>query len=167
MKISIRIILINFVVVVLIMGSSAIAFYSIMHNTLSSQKSKSLVNSANNFTYAYRNKLLNSEDEFRSLTAENVNNAFRLRILRTNDLDFIFEVDPQNQEHIIRYSHTADVVIPQKPFKLSKFYEFNPYIIVSKYTDISGRVFYYGLVLSVNLFNSANTAKLSAEIHAA
>ncbi|MCH7516366.1 MAG: hypothetical protein IIB08_04455 [Bacteroidetes bacterium] len=63
MKISIRIILINFVVVVLIMGSSVTAFYSVLYKTLSSQKSNSLISSANNFVYAYRSKILEAEDE--------------------------------------------------------------------------------------------------------
>ena len=135
------------------MGSTAIAFYSIMYNTLSSQKSKNLIDSANNFTYAYRNKLLSTEDEFRSLTAENINNAFRFRILRTHDLDFVLEINQQNKGQIIRYSYTSDVVIPQKPFNLNKFLEYNPYVVASKYNDSTGRVFYYGLVLDADLLD--------------
>jgi len=45
------------------MGSSVIAFYSVLYQTLSSQKSNSLISSANNFIYAYRNKILEAEDE--------------------------------------------------------------------------------------------------------
>jgi signal transduction histidine kinase/CheY-like chemotaxis protein len=163
MKISLRIILINFVVVVLIMGSTAIAFYSIMYNTLSSQKSKSLINSANNYTYAYRNKLLDTEDEFISLTSGNFNGAFRYRNLKTNILDFVLEVDLDNYERIIKYAYTPDIVIPQKPFNLNKFFEHNPYAVVSQSKDTLGRTFYFGLVLDEDLLNNF-AGKINSDI---
>jgi signal transduction histidine kinase/DNA-binding response OmpR family regulator len=153
MKISLRIILINFVVVVLIMGFTAVAFYSIMYSTLSAQKSKNLINSANNYVYIYRNKLLNTEDEFFALTLERYDNAFRRRQLQTNDLDFIIEVGSNTDHRIIKYSHTADIVIPQKPFNLKKFFEHNPYLVLLEYNDSLGRKFYYGFALDAELLD--------------
>ena len=64
MKISLRILIINFAIVVLIIGSSAVAFYSIMYNALTSQRSQYLVRSANDFIYAYGEMLQDTEDDF-------------------------------------------------------------------------------------------------------
>ena len=64
MKISYRILFITFAVVVLIIGSSAFTFYSIMYNVLSSQQSKYLGNSVDNFSYLYREVFQNTEDDF-------------------------------------------------------------------------------------------------------
>jgi hypothetical protein len=64
MKIRYRILLINFAIVVLIITSSAVAFYSIMYSSLTAQRTQSLTRSANDFVYAYREMLQDSEDDF-------------------------------------------------------------------------------------------------------
>jgi len=162
MKISLRIILINFVVVVLVMGVTAIAFYSIMYKTLTAQKSKGLITSANNFAYAYQKTLLNYEDEFIGLTSENIDNIFRYRNLRTHDLDFVLEAQPDGKKRIIRKSFTSDVNIPKKPFTLDRFLEHNPYAIISEAKD-SDRIIYYGLILDEELLNEL-AVKIGADV---
>ena len=123
MKLSLRIVLINFVVVLLIMGITATASYSILYKTLSAQKSQSLVNSANNFIYAYRNKLLEAEDDYLSLTPEAVNSAFSKKRLNTLNLDFILEIDTNNPRRILRSAFTPDVIPPKTAYKLDHFFE--------------------------------------------
>ena len=162
MKISLRFILINFVVVVLVMGVTAIAFYSIMYKTLTSQKSKGLITSANNFAYTYQKTLLNYEDEFIGLTSENVDNIFSYRNLRTETLDFVLEAQPDSKKRIINKSFTSDVNIPQKSFTLDRFLEHNPNAIISEFKD-SERVIYYGLILDEDLLNEFAT-KISADV---
>ena len=152
MKISLRIILINFVVVVLVMGITAIAFYSIMYKTLTSQKSKGLITSANNFAYTYQKTLLNYEDEFIGMTSENIDNIFSYRNLKTQNLDFVLETRPDDKKRIIKKSFTSDVNIPNKSFTLDRFLEYNPYAIISEFKD-SQRVIYYGLILDEELLN--------------
>jgi signal transduction histidine kinase/CheY-like chemotaxis protein len=162
MKISLRIILINFVVVVLVMSVTAIAFYSIMYKTLTSQKSKGLITSANNFSYAYQKTLLNYEDEFIGLTSENIDNIFRYRNLRTHNLDFVLEAQPDGKKRIIKKSFTPDVNIPKKSFTLDRFLEYNPYAIISEVKD-SERIIYYGLILDEELLNEF-AGKISADV---
>lgn len=135
------------------MGFTAVVFYSIMYNTLSSQKSKSLINSANNYIYVYRNKLLNTDDEFFSLTSINYDNAFRYRKLQTADLDFIIEVDSKTGKRIIKYSHTPNIVIPPKPFSLKQFCEYNPYLVITEHADTLGRKFFYGFAIDEKLLD--------------
>ena len=154
MKLSLRIVLINFVVVLLIMGITATASYSILYKTLSAQKSQSLVNSANNFIYAYRNKLLEAEDDYLSLTPEAVNSAFSKKRLNTLNLDFILEIDTNNPRRILRSAFTPDVIPPKTAYKLDHFFERNPYAIVSEYHSPSGKLFYYGLILDEKLLNN-------------
>ena len=162
MKISLRIILINFVVVVLVMGVTAIAFYSIMYKTLTSQKSKGLITSANNFAYAYQKTLLNYEDEFIGLTSENIDNLFRYRNLRTHNLDFVLEAQPDGKKRIIKKSFTSDVNIPKKSFTLDRFLEYNPYSIISEFKE-SERTIYYGLILDEELLNEF-AGKINADV---
>jgi signal transduction histidine kinase/CheY-like chemotaxis protein len=162
MKISLRIILINFVVVVLVMSVTAIAFYSIMYKTLSSQKSKGLITSANNFAYAYQKTLLNYQEEFIGLTSENIDNIFTYRNLRTQNLDFVIETEPDDRKRVIRKSFTSNVIIPQKSLTLDRFLEYNPYAIISEERN-SERIIYYGLIIDEELLNEF-AGKIGADV---
>ncbi len=71
MKLSLRILIINFTIVVLILGSAAFAFYSVMYNVLTSQQSKQLQNSLNEFLYTYRDMQQNSDDDFYKIIDNN------------------------------------------------------------------------------------------------
>lgn len=153
MKISIRIILINFVVVVLIMGSSVTAFYSVLYKTLSSQKSNSLISSANNFIYAYRSKILEAEDELLSMISNNINDVFRYRHLRTNSLDFVLEVNSDHPQKIVKYSISSDISFSKTPRNLEQFFKYNPYAIGAEYQTPDGRLFYYGINLNEKLLD--------------
>ena len=136
----------------MVMGVTAVAFYSIMYKTLTSQKSKGLITSANNFAYTYQKTILNYEDEFIGLTSENIDNIFIYRNLRTQNLDFVLEAQPDGKKRIIKKSFTSDVNIPKKSFTLDRFLEYNPYAIISESKD-SERIIYYGLILDEELLN--------------
>ena len=153
MKISLRIILVNFVVVVMIMGGSAIVFYSIMYRTLSSQKSQSLINSANNYIYAFRSKQLEAEDEFLGLTANNFNKPFLSRELRTTVIDYVLKADLKNPDWIIKSSSRSTINLPNKPFSLDKFFDYNPYAVLSMFRDSLNGVYYFGFNLDEKLLN--------------
>jgi len=138
---------------VLIMSFTAVAFYSIMYNTLSSQKSKSLINSANNYVYVYRSKLLKAEDEFYALTTGNTDKVFRSRKLKADNLDFVIEVDRAAGTRILKYSYSSDIVIPPKQISVKQFFEFNPYLVTSEFSDSLGRKIYYGFALDSELLD--------------
>lgn len=126
MKISYRILIINFVIVVLILGSSAVAFYSIMYKVLSSQQSKYLINSANEFIYTYRGFIQDSEDEFNIMLNNNPENLFSGNLKGLKTLDFIFEVDKSGSENIIKKSFDANVINGSKCYTLNDFVNYNP-----------------------------------------
>ena len=76
MKITYRILIINFAIVFLVIGSAAFAFYSIMFSVLTSQHSKYLLNSTNDFIYAYREAIDNTEEDFLYLLKNGINQKF-------------------------------------------------------------------------------------------
>ena len=91
MKISYRILIINFAIVVLILGSSAFAYYSIMYNVLTSQQSKYLLNSVNDFVFAYREESQNTDDDFSALIKTGLESKFNESELKDKKVDFILE----------------------------------------------------------------------------
>ncbi len=155
MKISYRILLINFAIVVLIIASSAFAFYSIMYNTLTSQRSRYLIKSANDFIYSYREMLQDTEDEFQNYV-KNPAAGYT-----PQNIDFIFKEVAQDKfsEEFSRES----IFLKKNIFSLEEFFKNNPHAVVKNYIDEKGSVYYYGRLLSADFLNNLSN-KINAEI---
>ena len=153
MKISLRILLINFIIVVLIISSTAIIFYSIMHEVLSSQHSRHLINSASNFIYAYRSKMLETEAEFLALTPGNISRVLNTRKLINDKLDFVLETSGGDFAPFRRIACSDKIYIPDKNFDLKEFIDYNPYVLILEYTSEEKIKYYYGISLSEELLN--------------
>lgn len=165
MKISYRILFINFAVVVLIIGISAFTFYSIMYNVLSSQQSKYLNNSANNFTYFYREILQNTDDDFLFLIKNGKEPSAKIRLpdqYMGKNIDFIFESNNQfNSLEPIYYNDNID--LPKSEFSLESFLAKNPLSVIKLYKAANGLEYYYGRILNEKLLNEI-AQKVGAEV---
>src|SRR3989339_560461 len=159
MKISLRILIINFAIVVLIIGSSAVAFYSIMYNALTSQRSQYLVRSANDFIYAYGEMLQDTEDDFLYF----INKSPAIPTLANEkNIDFILEAAKSTDLLIKRYSKEI-ISIPEKSFSVNEFISNNPFAVVKKYIDEDGKIYFYGRILHSEILNRLSQ-KINAEI---
>jgi signal transduction histidine kinase/CheY-like chemotaxis protein len=163
MKISYRILVINFAIVVLILASSAIAFYSVVYNVLSSQQSKYLLNAANELIYAYRNSLLKVDDEFNALTKKNPQDIFNLNVNTFNNVDFAFEVENKNNGTIIKKIFNQNVLGAKNTTTLQDFLNNNPFSYLKKVNLSDGRIIYYGKVLNNEFLNSLSK-KINADL---
>ena len=153
MKISFRILLINFVTVVLILSSATIAFYSIMYNVLASQQSQQLINSANNFIYVYRGSVMETEDEFLAFQPNELERFLSTAKLNTSNIDFIFELSDKNGDDILRKSYNKKVYIPDKKFGVKDFLDYNPYVITFNQTTQDGRSYLFGKALTSEILD--------------
>ncbi|HLG32495.1 MAG TPA: response regulator [Ignavibacteriaceae bacterium] len=160
MKISLRILLINFVIVVLIVGSAAIAFYSIMYNVLASQQSQHLVRSASNFIYAYRTEILETEDEFLSFSADDVSQFLSAEKIQNSKIDFIIESEDHDLSNFKRIAISKNVYVPGKKFGLKEFIEYNPFALILEYKTTDRGRYFFGRILTNELLD-----KLSQKIN--
>jgi signal transduction histidine kinase/CheY-like chemotaxis protein/HAMP domain-containing protein len=148
MKISQRIILVNLLIVVIVLGSAAIAFNSIMYNTLTSQLSKNIVSSSRNFIFTYRSFLDNLDEEFWKLNNKNPELLFERQIFSGNLNDFFLEASLLEETKIVRYASQSGVQIPSEFFTIEEFVKYNPYAII-KFKKISDdRICYYGKIIN-------------------
>ncbi len=161
MKLSLRILIINFTIVVIILGSAAFAFYSIMYNGLTSLQSKHLQNSLNEFQYAYRDLLQNSDDDFYKIETGG-GNFFSSDYNLTKNLDFILEAGPGG-ENISQWIGKEDVVFPKGTFSIEMFLKENPFTALKKFKNEKGVIFFYGIVLSPSLLNDV-AGKINADV---
>ncbi len=154
MKISHRIILVNLVIVAIVLGSSAIAFYSIMYNSLSSQQSQNIINSTRNFVFSYRSFLNDIDEEYLTQKEKNVDLLFEKPILTGTINDFFLESLSANSRVISRYSAKEFVNIPKQNFTIDEFIKHNPYAIINSYKSESGQVYFFGKIITSELLNN-------------
>jgi two-component system chemotaxis sensor kinase CheA len=164
MKISFKIILINFAIVVLILGGSGAAFYSIMFNVLTSQQSKRLLRSSNDFLFSLQQTVQETDETFGFIVRNKRENFFDPSILNNRNLDFIYKVTndsliyPQN---IIYKKNTLN--FSNEVTSISEFLSNNPFTIIKSYKSSNNEVYYYGLVLSKDLINNLSK-RIDADI---
>ncbi len=161
MKLSLRILIINFTIVVLILGSAAFAFYSVMFNVLTSQQSKQLQNSLNEFLYTYRDIQQNSEEDFYKIADNNEINSLSPKSL-TKNLDFILKT-PSGGENVSQFTGKKNIVFPKGPFDLNTFLKENPFVALNAFTDEKGVTFYYGRLISAELLTDIS-GKINADV---
>jgi two-component system chemotaxis sensor kinase CheA len=153
MKISHRIILVNLIIVSIVLGSAAVAFYSIMYNFFYSQQSKSIISSSRNFLFTYRSFLNDIDEEFLSIKNNNPNLLFEKSNLTGSINDFFLESSPTNVNQIIRYSLKNFVVIPKQNFSIEEFIKYNPYVIMNSFKLETGNVYYFGKIINGEILN--------------
>ncbi len=162
MKISLRILLINFAIVALILGSSALAFYTVMYNVLTSQQSKYLKNSVNEFSSTYRDLVQSTDDDFLALIDEGLEKQFNKDSLYSPNIDFILE---ESSNHLIfKKQKKSFVALPKsKDFTIDQFLNDNPSVIINEYSANDGSKFYYGKVITNKIINDI-ASKINSDI---
>ena len=151
MKITYRILVINFAIVFLVLGSAAFAFYSIMYSVLTSQHSKYLLNSTNDFIYAYRQSIDNTDEDFLYIIKNGIKQKFSVPQLFEKNIDFILQTN--SSKTIINKSCKDNVYVPDKTFTLDDFIGFNPYAIIKSYKNQDGTFYYYGRIIDSQTLN--------------
>ena len=160
MKISYRILFINFFVVVLIIGSASFAFYSIMYNVLTSLQSKYLLKSSHDFILAYNETFQKTEDDFTQLSRSEL---FSKERLKSTSIDFILEQDSKNANFYLRSVAKEGVNLSPKVSSLEEFIGDNPSAVIKSHTFQDGASVYYGRLLTDDFLNSI-AQKINAQV---
>ncbi len=161
MKISFRILLINFIIVVLVFSSSTIVYYSLTTKLISLQQTKSLLNSANDFVFNFQAVVQELEEDYLRLkTQKDFNTAPNLE---KTSIDFLFKV--RNSDDIIPefYYISADIPFDYNYTSLAKFTRENPNAILIKSEQSDSVEIYYGKLIT-NIFLDNLSKKIRAEV---
>jgi len=148
MKINHRIILVNLLIVAIVLGSAAIAFYSIMYNTLTTQQSKIIASSSRNFIFTYRSFIDDIDEEFWTIKNSNPELFFERPIIAGNLNDFFLEASTSDSTIIIRHSEKSFIQIPAQNFTIDEFIQLNPYAIINVKNISPDRICYFGKIIS-------------------
>lgn len=159
MKISFRILLINFTVVVIILLSAATVFYSLIFNTLNSQQTKNLINSSNSFIYTFQKLLSDLDDELLFFLEGKGQN--KSEMLNLKSLDFVIQAKSDESTFENVYLSNNVLISPQVN-TIQKFLEINPLALVKK-KSFDGKVYYYGKILNLNFIEDISQ-RINAEV---
>lgn len=154
MKISHRIILVNLLIVAIVLGSAAIAFYSIMYNSLTAQQSKNIINSTRNFVFTYRSLQDEIDDEFLRLLNKSQDLLFDRTTLQSSVNDFFLKASPTDEKYIINSSIKESVILPRADFSILDFIKNNPYAVIHAHKSESGQTYYFGKIINTELLNN-------------
>jgi signal transduction histidine kinase/CheY-like chemotaxis protein/HAMP domain-containing protein len=159
MKISYRILFINFAIVLVIIGSSALAFYSVISSILTTQQSKNLTSSSTDFFYEYRNELDKIDETFFKLKFNTFITAAEVDKLSPDEnIDFILKTNKNINELL----YCSSYLNFPKETTLKSLITNNPGLIVKKFSS-ADYDYYYGKMVSPALLNSISK-KINADI---
>jgi len=153
MKISLRILLINFLIVVIILGSSFFVFYTIVYEVLTSAQTRNLRQSANNFSYVYRELQSDTDDDFFSLYTRGIEVFWREQKLQMKNIDFVLELSSEEDGLISRSVVKQYIYLPGKEFNLRDFQNSNPHLMMASFSAPDGRQYLYGRVINAEVLN--------------
>lgn len=150
MKISLRILLINFLIVALILGTSFIVFYSILYDVLTNYQTRNLRQSASSLVNVNKQLQAGIEDDFVALYTRGINSVWSGQNFQSGNLDFVLEID---DESITNYTVKSNITLPQKEFNLREFTTSNPYLFTMSYSSPEGKEYLYGRAINNEMLN--------------
>jgi hypothetical protein len=122
-----------------------------MYSVLTSQHSKYLLNSTNDFIYAYREAIDNTEEDFLYLLKNGINQKFSSQQLFEKNIDFVLKANPSKL--IINKSFKENVYVPNKVFSIEEFITYNPLAVIKTYKNEDGSTYYYGRIIDSYALN--------------
>jgi signal transduction histidine kinase/CheY-like chemotaxis protein len=132
-----------------------------MYSVLTSQHSKYLLNSTNDFIYAYREAIDNTEEDFFYLLNNGIDQKFNSQQLIEKNIDFLLKAN--SSRIIINKTYKGNVNISDKPFSLEEFITKNPLSVIKTYKNEDGTYYYYGRIIDYLALNEFNK-RIGADI---
>lgn len=144
MKINIRIILINFVIVAVILTGAGVTFYSIMITVLRNQQSASL-----NRTVSDLGLMLSELNEENSRYFD-IYIKERTLITPGDDeaFNFVFKLNPSGVIRPEDVFYVKGIQLPKKSFTIAEFADKNPALVVKLIQKIPGEEYLYGYLFT-------------------
>lgn len=163
MKIAQRIIVINFAIVVLVLGAVGFILYSTIFNVFKEQQEKQLLSAANDFLFTLQNEVEKTEESFKYIQPR-LDDVFKQGISpRLENLSFVFKVTDDSLIFPQYSAFSSTISSPEGIVKINDFFDYNANIIVKRYYSPAGVEYYYGLQLTDELLN-AMSLRIKADI---
>lgn len=163
MKISLRILLINFLIVVVIITSAAVAFYSLMYNVISQKQTEQLLFSVNNFTFRLNEELQATDETFHNFLNKDSDLSLASELENEDYLDFVFQTASKESFYAVKKTGKRNLISLLQNDDLKIFFGQNPYLLIREYQDDDGSYYYYGRIINTD-FLTQLSKKINSDI---
>jgi len=153
MKINVKLFLLTFTIITFVSVTSAFIYHTLAQQLLQTQQSKALINSANDFVFAFQELIETIDDDFNQ-SKEN-NDSGKILSL---DFQFKLSADSSIADHSMYIRKGAKIFYDVST--IQEFMEFNTNLIF-RYSKKNNDRIYYGIQVTESILN-----KLSEEIRA-
>jgi signal transduction histidine kinase/CheY-like chemotaxis protein len=140
--------------VLLILGVSGFAFYSVLNNIITSQQSKHLLNSTNSFVYQLESAFQDIDREFFILHSGGRQPGLEKSRFSGTKLDFVFYLQKDSLIESESGYFSDIVALPGEKFLLRDFVGSNPFIILKKFVLEKGVTLCYGRIIDTDFLNA-------------
>ncbi|MBK7379404.1 MAG: response regulator [Ignavibacteriales bacterium] len=163
MKISLRILLINFLIVVVIITSAAVAFYSLMYNVVSQKQTEQLLFSVNNFTFRLNEELQATDEAFHNFSSKYSDVSLASDLENEDYLDFVFQTASKESFYVVKKTGKRNLISLLQNSDLKIFFSQNPYLLTREYQADDGSYYYYGRIINTD-FLTELSKKINSDI---
>lgn len=163
MKIGLRILLINFLIVVVIITSAAVAFYSLMYNVISQKQTEQLLFSVNNFTFRLNEELQATDEAFHNFSSKYSDVSLASDLENEDYLDFVFQTASKESFYVVKKTGKRNLISLLQNNDLKIFFSQNPYLLIREYQDEDGSYYYYGRIINTD-FLTQLSKKINSDI---
>lgn len=161
MKISIRIIIINLTIVIIILSGVGTAFYTVMYNILNQQQSKQLIDASNEFVFNLQ-KIVQEIDNEVPFLIENPSKIKSTLFVKQSSVDFIIKIE--NDSIITNILYVSDKVVYDSNIKtIFDFIEVNKECYLKYYYSARDEFYLYGFLLTPPLLTKISE-RIKADI---
>ena len=156
MKINAKLFLLTFSIITFVSVTSAFIYHTLAQQLLQSQQSKALVNSANDFIFAFQDLIENIDEEYQSVVKPSV------KISDSNQLDFLFDIHSDSSIIGKSFKLKDNVHIYTDVSTLKEFLNYNTNLVTRK-AKYSDRDIYYGIQIDSKIIQILSE-KIRAEV---
>jgi len=156
MKINVKLLLLTITIITVVSVSSAFIYNTLTKKLLLNQQSKTLINSANDFIFAFQEFINGIDEEF-----NNKYKSWNNFDIDNSNLDFVFMLKNDSSLQKIKVNKKRNTEIYTNVISLSRLIELNTNLIIRKTKINNNNIVYYGKILTPNI-----TEKLSEKIRA-
>ena len=142
MKLNYRFILIAFIIVLVMSVASTLVFFSLTGKVLTQQQSRAVLNSTNDFTFAFQSEQVKLEEDFRLISP--LVNSFNRINLDSTSIDFCFTLVNDSLINNREFKIKSGSYLNIRSSSFRQFFSDNPNVILKYAQYPNGKTVYYG-----------------------
>ena len=155
MKINVRLLLINFIIVLVVTLTSTIVYYSVTNSFFKTQNSKILLNSANDLIFTLQSKVSKIDESFNSfINSKEKHSRISSSVNSKINFDFVFQIKHDSLIEKNSFLVFNNQILNSEARTIGEFIQENPNVILRHAKLENSKIYYYGKLITFNFLEN-------------